>query len=394
MSNRAKTVIIHFVDDLNPGGIQRVVVDLVNHLDANSFDSSVMYLKSSGVFETEIPGKAHSAVSPVQTGKFLNRLHVLLCATRFAKRIKADYIIGHNFTANLLGALSSILSSDTKFIAVLHSYKDDHENRGIRKPIYAWILNNAAAIVAVSETVARAYLRTYPRIPERKVHVICNCVDTGRFRMQPQNGAIRSELGLGPEKEVIGTVGHLTEPKALDVLITAMKTVTRAVPDAVLVIVGTGHLKQKLEDLVEKYSLQDKVFFLGSRRDIPEIMNMIDLYALSSIREGLPVALLEAMACGKPAVATRAGGVSEILLDGETGLLVEPSDPHDLAEKIIYLLQNRDERAEMGLRARLRVERNFSIETMCSQFEHLIREPSDGCSEGPKLESETLREML
>ena len=137
---------------------------------------------------------------------------------------------------------------------------------------------------------------------------------------------------------------------------------------------GRGHLESDLKQQVSRLGLDKRVHFLGLRQDIPRILALLDVFVLPSLSEGLSMAILEAMMAGKPVVATRVGGNPEIVIDGETGLLVPPKESHALAESLITLLKDRHLAAEFGEQGKRRAQRQFSLQTMVNAYQSLYAE--------------------
>jgi glycosyltransferase involved in cell wall biosynthesis len=149
--------------------------------------------------------------------------------------------------------------------------------------------------------------------------------------------------------------------------------VLEAFPRVVFLIVGDGPLRGELEALTRALGVEKNVIFAGYREDVPRVLSVFDIKVLPSVTEGLPLAILEAMAMGKPVIATEVGGVKEILKDGETGFLVPPQDPEALSERIIYLLRNEDEARQLGIRAR-EESKKYDIDLCVRRLEELYFE--------------------
>jgi glycosyltransferase involved in cell wall biosynthesis len=186
----------------------------------------------------------------------------------------------------------------------------------------------------------------------------------------------RRQLGLEPDSWLIGNVARLSYEKNQTCLIDAMRIVATKRPKAKLVIVGWGPLEGQLRSSVERLGLQDSVLFLGHlpSHEVYELLGSIDVFALSSIYEGFNLAILEAMACGRPIVSTNVTGVQEAVVDGRTGTLVPPSNPEALAQAIVDLLDHPDRAHDMGIAGRARMERHFSSSVMAKQYEQLYQD--------------------
>jgi len=184
----------------------------------------------------------------------------------------------------------------------------------------------------------------------------------------------RSELGITPTTRVVGTVGRLYPQKGHRYLLAAFARVLQEVSDAALLVVGDGPLRSKLEAQAMQLGITGQVYFLGERADIPDLLACMDVYAQASIYEGMPNAVMEAMAAGKPVVATRVDGTRELIADGETGWLVKPADTKAMADRIVYILKNMTEVRCIGEAASERIARDFSVNKMVLAYDKLYRE--------------------
>jgi len=184
----------------------------------------------------------------------------------------------------------------------------------------------------------------------------------------------RKELGLPPKGMIVGTVGRLVPIKGLEWLLKAAPWVLAEFSQAYFVIIGDGPLLEELRELTTQLGIGQRVVFLGAREDVHECLAALDLFVLPSLNEGMGRVLLEAMAVGCPVVATRVGGIPDIVADGTTGLLVPPRDDRALAEAILILLRDRSRRTAYGEAARRHVDGRFDVETMVRNIERLYDE--------------------
>jgi glycosyltransferase involved in cell wall biosynthesis len=202
--------------------------------------------------------------------------------------------------------------------------------------------------LAVSSAVARSVPWWLRRGVEVLVHGIDVDAVAGR---RSQRDAKRSELGVGPDTTVVITVANLRREKAYDVLLAAAAEIAVQRPDVVFLSAGQGPLRAELERRSHDLGLEGRFRFLGYRDDVHDLVAAADIFCLASRHEGLPVALMEAYALGLPVVATRVGGLPEVIEDGRSGLLVEPEDPGALARAIVALVEAGDRRRQLGSRA-------------------------------------------
>ncbi len=207
-----------------------------------------------------------------------------------------------------------------------------------------------------------------------RIWVLPNGVDVQEFSSVDTVASTRGTLGLEKDCQWVGFVGRLDEPiKGIRFLLEAMASLRPRMPRMRLLIIGEGPAERDLRERAKTLRLEDGVRFLGLRFDIPRVMKALDLLVLPSVGEGCPNVLLEAMAAGVPVVATRVGGVPELVRHGETGFLVPPRDPQALAQGILYLLDHRDAAHAMAVRARAWVESERSIERSADLLAELYR---------------------
>lgn len=214
-------------------------------------------------------------------------------------------------------------------------------------------------IIAVSNAVKHHFAQL-AKVPLSKIETIYNGIETDKFDLAVDQASLRKELGWGIDERVITLVAVLRPGKGHEVLFEALPHIQDAVPNARVKLVGYGELHDQFRAQAAQFG--DTVEFLGERMDIPEILRASNLVTLPSWSEALPTVLIEAGAAGIPVVATNVGGTCEIVLDEQTGFVVEPGNSQALAEKIIRLLQDSYRAEEMGRAAKERVTELFSLE--------------------------------
>jgi glycosyltransferase involved in cell wall biosynthesis len=218
------------------------------------------------------------------------------------------------------------------------------------------------------------YLTRAEGCPAHKVRVIPNGVDVDRFKPKNPDALLRGELGLSTDSAVVSIVAALRPEKNHELFLRAARRVRHAVPNARFLIVGDGQERAKLETLASELQISHEVRFLGTRSDIPELLALTDVVALSSHMEANPVSILEALACGKPVVATNVGSIPETVIDGQTGYLAPAGDEQALADRMLTLLKDRALARRLGATGRERVVANYSLEHMVRGYERLIRD--------------------
>jgi len=231
------------------------------------------------------------------------------------------------------------------------------------------VLRRFKHVVAVSDEIAREIVDS--GVPSAKVSVIDNGIDLAAFRNPcPKVGAEFRTSGM----RIVGAVGRLVDQKGFDYLLRAIPRILERFPNTVFLIAGEGTERAKLEALASELNIAGQVHFMGARSDMPNVYASFDVFALSSLNEGMPIALIEAMATAKPVVATRVAAVPKLVIDGETGLLIEPRSPEALSDAVCQLLENSALCERLGRAARARIEQQFSSEVMAQRYLKLYRQ--------------------
>ena len=229
------------------------------------------------------------------------------------------------------------------------------------------------AVVAVSKPL-RDVLVHQNGLDPKMVHVIPNGVDVDRFRPGPRAANLRQRLGITEGRLLIGTVGRLAPVKNHEMLLDAFAQLHACRPDAALVIIGAGALKRVLEERIASHRLGGHAFLFGEANDVASLYRELDLFILSSKHEGMPMSMLEAMASGVPVVATRVGGIPDLLADGRLGWLVPPDDFVALGKAMEAALQDLDRRRAVASDARSQIVNCYSEAAMVEQYERLYYE--------------------
>lgn len=221
---------------------------------------------------------------------------------------------------------------------------------------------NIDAIIAISDGVKKVLVDS--GVDPQNIEVIPSGVDFSLFEGLSRSDYLRRELSFSADDFLVGIVAHLADHKGHKYLIEAASMLKERAPKVKVIIVGAGPLQIELDKQVKESGVENMVFFLGFREDIPRILSSLDLFVLSSYLEGLGSSILDAMACRLPVVATRTGGIPEVVVDGETGILVSPRDSAALAEAIFKLYKNRELASRFGQRGYELVHQKFSAEAM------------------------------
>jgi glycosyltransferase involved in cell wall biosynthesis len=277
----------------------------------------------------------------------------------------------HEFFMNTLGLMASWLTG-VPLVATVHG-RNYYSDRARRRIACRLVGKFASRLVTVSDANKR-FLTERVGIPPRRIQVIPNGVPLDNGAPAATLSALRESLGIDQHHPVVGTVGSLYSVKGHKYLIDAAPSILARFPQTVFVIVGQGGLRQELEAQAARLGVATHLRFLGHREDVHDLLSICDIFALPSLSEGMPLALLEAMAAGLPAVATRVGGVTEVLEDRRTGLFVPPAHSGALADTIVTLLGNPPLAKELGEAARQMATARFSLAGMVRAYEGVYSE--------------------
>lgn len=297
-----------------------------------------------------------------------NSVSILLSAQRVAahlRRWKADLLHCHLPLAGIVGRLAGKMVG-IPVVYTEHNRMERYHTLTRKANLLTWGWQDQVIAVS-SEVAASIHAHTRSRTP---VKVVLNGVDTERF-MPTLNGSpgVRMTVGIPIDAPVIGTVAVFRTQKRLDDWLSAARLLRDTHPDVHFLLIGDGPLRDELMQRARALNLADVVHFTGLQEDVRPFLSIMDVFMISSLFEGLPLALLEAMSMRCGVVATSVGGIPEVIRHGESGFLVEPRQPHALAEFASRLIANQEMAHQMGKRARQTIESGFSLRRMTEQLE-------------------------
>lgn len=378
-----KIRVLHIIESLGHGGAERQLINNLKAIDKSRFINAVCFLFDRDDLQPEllrlgIPVYKLGMSSQYDWRKGLFGLRAVMKEGQF------DVIHTELYWANIYGRVCGRLFSDAKIVTTIHAptyepqiLKDD-PNLKPWKLTLVRILDGLTGtvcnyrFVACSEFVKRSAVGRLGYRPE-SIEVIYNGIDLGSFREDDSGKVIslRRELGLDHGEAILVNVGRLIPQKGQRYLIMAMPKVLDEQPSCKLLLVGEGPMENELQDLAHDLGVGEAIWFLRTRHDVPAILQLSDLFVLPSLSEGMPVALVEAMAMRKPCIASNITSIPEVVEDGRSGVLVEPQRPDQLANAVLSLIDDRERRQAMRVRGRQIVKEKFSINVNIRLLENL-----------------------
>ncbi|MRH88262.1 glycosyltransferase [Nocardia sp. SYP-A9097] len=363
--------VLYVVPDLRVGGAERHVTTLLPNLDRGRFEPSVICIGEPGELFADltvagVPARALHYTKR-QAGPALRDL------VRAMRELRPDVVITRGYNAEALGRIAAWRAGVPNSIVWVHNY-GDVEPRGRFRTVVDRVLDRrTSAYFGVARAQIR-YMADDLGYPESKIKVIYNGVDPSAFEIADDRAAA-ADIGVGADDLVVGIIAALRPEKDHTTFLEAARIIAEKVPAAKFLIVGDGPMRGVIEDRIRASGLGDRVILAGNRPDIAALLRAMDVVVLSSYSvECFPMALLEAMAAARPAVCTAVGGVPEMIADGETGYLVPPRNPEELARRLIEVLSDAPARRRMGLAARDRVETKFTLKSSIAAAEQALEE--------------------
>jgi glycosyltransferase involved in cell wall biosynthesis len=348
----------------------RPLENLVNGLDKSTFSQVVCYLRGHDEVSNKLEKLGHDVLTlDIAKEKFRKfQPRAVLQLARIIKERGIDIVHCQRHKPTVYGTLAAYMAGGKP--RVIGHVRGLHRTRNFRRRLLNRLLSGRISrVIAVSAAVHDDLISNNSESYAAKVVTIHNGIDAELF-INPNltREAVRGRIGITAKGVfVYGTVGRLVETKGQSILLQAFAQVSEECPHSLLVLAGEGRLESELRERAAELGIQESVVFLGHRHDIAEVLQAYDVFVLPSVAEGLPGALLEAMAAGLPVIASRVGGVPEILNTPELGTMVSPRSVDDLASAMTALYKTTEEkRDEIGEALRERVLEEFSKEKMIS----------------------------
>jgi glycosyltransferase involved in cell wall biosynthesis len=393
MTDTRRIRLVHIITRLDRGGSSEVVLDLASRLDPGRFEVRIItgetrepicdlaqYTRQTGIPITVYPRLCRDIMP-------LNDLMACVYLIRQLLRIAPDIVHTHSSKAGILGRIAAAVTGVPVIVHAPHGHVFYGYFGRLTSRCFVWMERIIALltdrIITLTELGKQDHVRYGVGPPEQFIPIPCG-IDLSRFRQGEAGGrALRNTLALHPDERLVLWAGRLVPIKGCDVFLRACALVVQAQPGIRFFVLGDGPLADSLKTLADALGLTGAVRFMGQRSDMPAWMWAADLFVLSSLNEGLGRVLLEAMAARTPVVATRVGGVGEIVQHGVTGLLVPPSAPDRLAEGMLTLLSDRPLARRLGERGYMRALEFGTpdmVDRTAALYNALLREKGYRCA--------------
>jgi glycosyltransferase involved in cell wall biosynthesis len=388
----SKINLLHVITKLELGGAQKQLLSLITYLDKENYSLSLITAENGLLVENALSVKDLR----IKRSRFLERpinpLKDLLafCEIRgFIKENKIDIVHTHSSKAGILARWAGRFGGAKIIVHTVHGWSfNDYQNRLFRK-IIIWLEQLTALItdklIVVSEHDKQKGLDNHIG-SENKYGFVRYGIDYKQFNNRDRS--LREEFGVDDHSLLVGTISCFKPQKSPQDFLKLAFLINKSLSQTdsnrknplnkiestnrvKFILVGDGVLRREVEGLTSKFNLQQSLILAGWREDIPQILSAMDIFVLTSLWEGLPISVLEAMVTSLPVIATNTGGISEVILEGKTGFLVSPRNINKMAEKVNELLKNKALRKQIGQSANVSLGRNFTIENMVRNTENL-----------------------
>ena len=367
---KMKRNILYLTSPVTLAGVERVILTYLDHCNRSIFNVIIVaFINAARVadnaFIREVQRRGIAIeVIPLTRAFDLSNIGEVI---RNIKRYKIDLLHSHGYRADIVGVLAARLAR-RPIVSTVHGWTPISRKLKLYEYIDKKCLRLFNKILTVSTEIKRELEKS--GIDPSKIVKIHNAVTIQNHCSYPGEKTLREDLKFDKDTRLIGMVGRLSPEKGGEYFLMSCKELFKKYQDLKAIILGDGPERRYLENFSKELGINNKVFFLGHRSDVERVYTALDILVVPSITEGVPMVVLEAMAFSKPVVATNVGGVSEIIDDRKTGLLVTPKDPDDLTKKITFLLDNMNFSQALGMKAKALVEDKFNAVHWAREIEN------------------------
>lgn len=373
--------VVHLLHTIEYGGIETVLINWLGKIDRERFDVHLVCFANPGGTERPFIEAAGRAGIDAETVPWSRRKPVFKSARRLREILRrhgADILHTHNVYADLVGAWAA-RRDPARTLTTLYVWDDFGWKRNLLQRINRWVLRYFDVISAHCEDTLRKTREM--GCADRDIKLLIAGFESNRVEMASEKRQrLRRRRGVEDDDVLLANIARLHPEKAQDSLLRSFRRVREACPNARLWILGVGPLEQRLRTLCTELGLDDRVTFVGFVDDLPGILPLIDIQVHPSHAEGVPLAICSGMAAGLPIVASRVGGLPEVLDHGRNGVLVQPGDDEAFAEAVIKLVRDPRRRRDLGDAARRFIETDYSLDTAVRKLEETYEQMTrTGC---------------
>ncbi|MFX0124502.1 MAG: glycosyltransferase [Candidatus Hodarchaeota archaeon] len=358
--------ILHLASTRGIGGAENLLINLACGLRKDTFNSIVFLLQHGPLYQELRDRGIETYVINSSLGDFWFFLNLLL----IVRKRKINLIHSHEFLMNVYGTFAGKIMK-IPVVTTVHGKNYYHEK--LRRVLAYKYVSKNTKMVAVCNDLKEFLIREVG-IDENKIRIIYNGINLEKFSdkiNQSEKKQLRTNLGVNQNDFLIGSVANLRPVKGHIFLIQAATELIKRHRSARILLVGRGPCEDELRKEAERLNVLNNLLFLGYRKNIDKILQVLDVFVLPSTSEGLPLSLLEAMAAGVPVIASHVGGVPEIIIDNINGYLIPPANPSTIAKKILFLLESNETKTRFSKSGLETIKTRFSSTKMINTYQEL-----------------------
>ncbi len=370
--DKSDKTILHIIGQLGVGGAERQLYLLLEGLHDRFNFTVISYDEKRLDYMDAIQALGVKVIVIPKRPGLIGRLGFLRNLGNLIREIDPDIVHTWLRSANFWGRIACLLSKKKR--RIIASVRNVGEiDKKILETLAERLLAKKIDVIITNTFAARNYMLSY-KIPEKKIRVIHNGIDPELYDFSATKEEIRKQLSIPEHKALIGTIGRMMPQKNHVMFVEVAREILRKRNDVHFVLVGDGELRHNIEALISKYGLCELFTLTGQRDDIPQLLRAFDIFILTSLWEGLPNVIMEAMCARLPVVATDVGGVSELINHGENGFLVPPDDACAMFDAVNRLIDDEELRIKFGHAGRGKIEKRFSLDQICEATSRIYDE--------------------